>query len=131
MTTEIVIGVLGLILSTFIFWAGVRHEKRRHSQDDTEARINKVVDEYQSLYQPRKDSGVPALIQVGVLLLTSDAEIREACRRLELRNNTSPLSPWAEELSSVDLRKFFQVIQNHKLNPRHPDCLKLAKEKMK
>lgn len=131
MTAEIVIGVLGLVLSVVTYWAGVRHEKRRQSQDDSEVRINKVVDEYQELFQPRKDHGVPALIEAGALLLTSDQEIREVCRRLDLRNNTSPLEPWAEELQSMNLLQFFQAIRDHKLNPRHPDCVKLAREKMK
>lgn len=127
---EIALGLAAIILPILTYFAGVQRTKHRFQQDDTEERINRTVDEYQKIFQPRKDSGLPALIEAGVLLLNSDSEIRETCSRLEARNGDSPLTPYIDELVGVDLLAFFKAVREHGINPRLGDCVKLAKEKL-
>ncbi|MCX6992647.1 MAG: hypothetical protein NT011_05810 [Kiritimatiellaeota bacterium] len=130
MTIEIIIGIAGVVLAVLTYFAGVQRTKQQYEQDDVESRINRLVDAYHSDASKYRYYPLRRLINSGVLLLRSDKEIREACRRLELRNSRSPLEPHAEALSNVDLHVFFQAIKEYKLNPDDPDCVGLAKEKM-
>lgn len=122
--------VAGLLLPVLTYFAGVQRTKQRYEQDDSEQRITKVVDEYQKLWQPRTNAGLPALLEAGIALLKNNKEAREACRRLQIRNDRSPLESSDKELADIDLHRFFLAIREHKLNPQHPDCIRLAKEKM-
>jgi hypothetical protein len=131
MTNELIIAAVGIVVSALTYFAGVQRTKQRYEKDDSETRIQKVVDEYQRLSEPRRDSGLSALIKAGVLLVRNECEAREACHRLELRNSVSPLTPYDHELKDVDLLAFFRAIQEHRLNPLHGDCVRLAKEKLK
>jgi hypothetical protein len=130
MSGEVVIGIAGLVLSAVSYVVGSRRSEKRHQADDSETRISKVVDEYQKLYEPRRDTGLSALLAAGVLLLRGESEIQEACKRLELRNGSSPLRPFVEELKSGPLLPVLQAVREHKLNPHQPDCITKARDLM-
>lgn len=121
MDSAVLIGFGGLVLSVLTYFAGVYRTQKRHEKDDSIQRVNRVIDEYQALFMPRKDSGIPALITAGVTLLRNDAEVREVCRQLEARNEGSPLVPHIEFLKDKNLYEVFQIIRREKLNPRHPE----------
>lgn len=46
MTTEILIGIGGLLLSVLTYFAGVHRTEKRLSKDERNTRIQKVLDKY-------------------------------------------------------------------------------------
>lgn len=131
MDNSLIIGISGVILSAITFFIGMWASDRRHKANSSEQRIQNVVDSYQHLYVPRKAGGMSALLQSGVLLLNNDKEVRITCKRLDLINGFSPLSPHDIRLESVDLLAFFSVMRKHEISPLSTGCVNKVMNIMK
>ena len=108
MTSALLIGLGGLILSALTYFAGVQRTERRHEKGEKESRINHVVDFYVKASQAHMDSGLSGLMKAGIGTLKNDQEIREACQRIINHGEHSPLAAIQKFSSEIDLFIFFQ-----------------------
>jgi len=106
MNYEVIIGVIGIIISVLLYFAGVKrgeHLERKRQEHEHELEIqrqvhelrleqerreqemaSKVADEYVSMAQRRYDSGVTAMARLGLDLLASDALIRRSIEEMRV-----------------------------------------------
>ncbi len=126
----IVLGLGAIIIPVLLYFHKATGDKQIYKQGKYEERIKRVVDEYININFPIKKIGHYALVLAGVLSLKSDEEIREACKRIQLRCQHCPLPGVEKELKQVDLFKIFQTVDKYKLSASHPDFIKNAKKKL-
>jgi len=107
MTSQILIGLGGLILSVLMYFEGSRRAKRRYSNEDRDRRIQHVVDLYIRNAQALIRSGPHGLHKAGMLTLHDDAECRETCERIAGHGERHPLEPFRQQLEGVDLLGLF------------------------
>ena len=137
---EVIIGVIGLLVSVGLYFAGVRHgrhqerdrrahemklehERQQHDKAiEAERRrhelISKMVDEYVDLVRRARAHGVYALSLLGLEQLASDADIRQAIRQMAIRaaDGADPWSGQSKHVEDVDLVAFFRHVREHRIN---------------
>lgn len=107
--THLILALGALVLSILMYFAGVQRTKRRYEREDTEGRINRVVDMYIANSRSLESSGFHGLIQAGVWTLKTNKEIREACRRIVNHGEKSPFGKLTNLYEGIDLYEFFSV----------------------
>ncbi len=105
---EILIGIVGLLLSVLTYFAGVWSTEERLSKEERNSRIQRVFDQYMEFRRSKYTSGFGGLQKAGVSTLQSDEEIRELIELIGNHGETNPLGTNSAHLfESVDLKKFF------------------------
>jgi len=108
MMGEILIGIVGLLLSILTYFAGVWRTEDRLSKEEQNSRIQRVFDRYMEFRRSKTTSGCDGLQKAGVSTLQSDEEIRELIELIGNHGETNPLGTNSAHLfESVDLKKFF------------------------
>ncbi len=105
---EILIGIVGLLLSVLTYFAGVWSTEERLSKEERNSRIQRVFNQYMEFRRSKYTSGFGGLQKAGVSTLQSDEEIRELIELIGNHGETNPLGTNSAHLfESVDLKKFF------------------------
>jgi hypothetical protein len=116
MTSEILIGIGGLILSVLTYFAGVYRTAKRLSKDDRNARIQRVFEKYIAFRRTNYTSGFDGLQKAGTATLESDDEIRELIALIIKHGESNPLGGKASLFDRVDLKRFFDYAANKQIN---------------
>ncbi|HBR18212.1 MAG TPA: hypothetical protein DD725_11535 [Deltaproteobacteria bacterium] len=116
MTTEILIGIGGLLLSFLTYFAGVHRTEKRLSKDERNARIQNVLDKYMNFRRSNYTSGLDGLQKAGIATLSTDNEIIELIDMIVKHGEKNPLGSYQESLSKAGLKKFFDFAANHNIN---------------
>jgi hypothetical protein len=124
---ETIIGILGIVASIVMYYAGVRHgrraerERRAHEialekDKRLHALASKMADEYVGMVRRSLDGGVHALAQLGLETLERDNAVREAIAEMEARTGRNPWGGDVREIEGVDLVCFFKYVREHRVN---------------
>ena len=116
MTSEILIGIGGLLLSVLTYFAGVHRTEKRLSKDERNTRIQKVLDKYMNFRRANYTSGLDGLQKAGIATLFTDDEIIELIDMIIKHGEKNPLGRYQESLSKVGLKKFFDFTANQNIN---------------
>lgn len=109
MTSQLLVGLGGLVLSVLTYFAGAQRAKRRYDSQARDRRIQYVADLYVKNSQASIRSGPHGLHKAGILTLRDDSECREACERIAGHGERHPLKPYCEQLKGVDLHELFRM----------------------
>ena len=117
MTSEILIGIGGLILSVLTYFAGVARTKKQLTTKDRDERIRRVLDTYMGFRRTNKTSGLDGLQKAGIAMLKSNAEIGELLNLIVAHGEPHPLGKEdAATFSGVDLLRLFQYAAATRVN---------------
>lgn len=111
MTTEILIGLGGLLLLVLTYFAGVHRTEKRLSKDEKNARIRNVLDKYMGFRRSNDTSCLDGLQKAGIATLYTDDEIIELIDLIVKHGENHPLGCNQESLAKVWLEKFFLISQ--------------------
>ena len=124
---EIIIGIVGLVVSIGLYWAGKRHgeslerERQAHErflqQDERMHQLaSKAADDYVQMARLNQDSGPHALGTLALHLLASDELIRNAIHEMYLRSGNDPWNGKSNYLENIDLVHFFTYVKENKVD---------------
>jgi len=116
MTSEIIIGIGGLILSVLTYFAGVYRTEKRLSKDDRTARIQRVFERYFEFRRTNYTGGFDGLQKAGTAILESDNEIRELLALIIIHGESNPLGGKSQLFDHVDLKRFFDYAASKQIN---------------
>ncbi len=116
MTSQIIIGVGGLLLSVLTYFAGVRRTEKRYTSIDKSKRMDAVFDRYMGFRSTNKTGGYDGLQKAGVATLESDVEVRELIDRIIAHGESNPLGSSTELFENVDLKLLFGFAVKNRIN---------------
>ena len=117
MTSEVIIGIGGLILSVLTYFAGVWRTEKRHTTQDREARIRRVFERYMGFRRTNYTGGYDGLQKSGISTLVSNEEIRELMNLIVAHGEAHPLgSDHKIVFKNVDLLQFFRFAVEKRVN---------------
>lgn len=105
--SEIIISIIGLILSVVMYFAGGWRTKRRIERNEREERITRVLDTYLTNARAHKIAEFDGLIEAGVGTLRDVGEIRDLFIRIEQNGLRYPLPLIKPQLQGIDLHLYF------------------------
>ena len=105
--TELVIGLAGILLSVFTFFVGVWITERRQKRQDSQERIQRILDSYMEMRRTGETAELDGLQKAGVATLHDDEEIRKLVTLIMQHGENDPLQRGSFELDGVDLKAFF------------------------
>lgn len=115
MTSEILIGIGGLVLAALTYFAGVRRTENRLYKVDQNERIQKVFDRYMEFRRTNYTAGLDGLQKSGVAILESDEEIRELINLILKHSENNPLGN-PSLFNKVNLKIFFDYAAKERVN---------------
>jgi hypothetical protein len=124
---EIVIGIVGLMLSIGLYCAGKHHgeklerERQLHERSlQADQRLHelssKAADDYLQMARSHFDEGPHALASLALELLGSDELIREAIKEMHLRSGRNPWGDQSGKVDDIDLVSFFTYVRQNKID---------------
>ena len=117
MTSELLIGLGGLILSVLTYFAGVWRTERRHSREDRDSRVRRVFDRYMEFRRSNQTAGLDGLQKAGIATLASGDEIEELLALIVAHGEKHPLgADHATAFKGVDLLRFFRFAAERRVN---------------
>lgn len=128
MTDQVLIGLVGLVLSVLTYFAGVRRaemrharEERarqlRHAQEDRARRVRQVIETYMEFRRSNETGGCDGLQRAGIATLASNAEVQEVIDLILAHGEKHPFGSDHERVfQGVDLLKFFKFAADHRIN---------------
>jgi hypothetical protein len=117
MTSELLIGLGGLVLAALTYFAGVWRTERRHRADDRAARIRRVFDQYMQFRRTSLTVGYDGLLKSGVATLASNAEAQELVALIAAHGEAHPLGPNRDTVfHGVDLLKLFKYAADKRVD---------------
>ena len=115
MTSQILIGVGGLILAVLTYFAGVHRTEKRLSKEERSNRIQQVFNRYMEFRRTNNTAGLDGLQRSGVAILKSDEEIRELTLLIVKHAENNPLGN-PNQFDNVNLKKFFDYTAKARTN---------------
>ena len=116
MTSEIIIALVGIILSVLTYFAGVKRAEIRHLKEDKGKRIDDVLNRYMDFRKIARTAGWDCLLKAGASTLYSDTEIRKVADKIIAHGEKDPLGRNHYDLTNVDLKKLFDYAVNNNIN---------------
>jgi type II secretory pathway pseudopilin PulG len=129
--TEIVVGIIGIVVSVIMFWLGQRYGRREREADriaaaarDADSRVDQVVQVYAQLVNSAYTGGLHGLLMAGIKNLRTPDEIRLARERATARTAVDPLGQYRVEDAKlkdlIDAAEFdrLQVTNDRELRER-------------
>ncbi len=99
------------------YFAGVWRTERRHKNQDSEARIQRVFDAYMNFRRNNYTGGFDGAQKAGVASLHSNDEILAFSDRVVNHGELHPLGPdYAQVFKGVDLLTFFKYAAANRVN---------------
>ena len=132
MTSEILIGLGGLLLSVLTYFAGVQGTQKRPSKKERNTRIQKVLDKYMGFRRSNYTSGIDGLQKAGAATLMSDDEVRELIDLIIKHGDANPLGNKAHLFDTIDFKRFFDYVANNRIDffdTRVEDVLEKSRSK--
>ena len=115
MSSEILIGLGGLVLAALTYFAGVRRTEKRLCKVEQNERIQKVFNRYMDFRRTNYTAGLDGLQKSGVAILKSDEEIRELINLILAHSEVNPLGN-PNQFNDVNLKKLFDYVAKERVN---------------
>jgi hypothetical protein len=117
MSSEILIGIGGLILSVLTYFAGVSRGTRQLMAQERDERIRRVLDTFMEFRRMSKTDGLDGLQKAGIATLLSNSEVNELLERIMAHGENHPFGNNHEiTFSGVNLPRFFQYAAKKRIN---------------
>ncbi len=107
MTSDILIGIGGLVLSALTYFAGVQRAERRLSRTDGNERVQRVFSRYMDFRRTNFTGGIDGLQKAGIATLVNNDEINDLFDIIVKHGEKHPLGSSKDVISPDDMKKFF------------------------
>lgn len=114
---EIIITVVGFVLSVLTYFAGVKRTEMRHQSQDREERIKYVFQSYMKLRKSNATGGYDGLYKAGIATLQSNNEVDDLIKRIVANGELHPLgSDRVTVFQDVNILDLFKYIAQNRIN---------------